>query len=83
MIGIAVLLSALALIIALIKRGRLWKFVLIFIALSILAFFITNHYVNSCGQDFCGIGQAVIGSAVSVGFAVAAVACAFQPKRAK
>jgi hypothetical protein len=83
MIGIAILSSLVAIIIAAIKRGRLWKLVLIFTALSILAFFITEHYVNSCGQDFCGIGQALIGSLISLGFALAAVVCAFQPRQSK
>jgi hypothetical protein len=84
MIGIAVLLSLVAIIVALVKRGHLWKLVLIFVALSILTFFITNYYVNSCSyNDFCGIGEALIGSLISLGFALAAVVCAFQPKRSK
>lgn len=86
MIGIAILLSAFAIIVALIKRGRLWKLVLAFCALSILAFFVTYHYANSCGQgpeDFCGIGAGIIGSIISLVFALAAVVCAFQPKQAK
>jgi hypothetical protein len=83
MIGIAIPLSLVAIIIAIIKRGHLWKLVLIFVALSILTFFATEHYVNSCGQDFCGIGQALIGSLISLGFALAAVVCAFQPRRPK
>jgi hypothetical protein len=81
MIGIAVLLSLLAVIVALVKRGRLWKLVLIFVVLSISTFLITNYYVNSCKADFCGIGQALIGSLIFLGFALAAVICAFQPKR--
>jgi predicted MFS family arabinose efflux permease len=83
MTGIAVLLSLLAIVVALIKRGHLWKLVLIFVTLSILSFLITNYYVNSCKEDFCGIGQALIGSVISLGFALAAVIGAFQPKRSK
>jgi hypothetical protein len=85
MIGIAVLLSLFAIIVAIVKRGRLWKLVLTFVALSILTFFITYHYANSnsCDNDFCGIGYGIIGSLISLGFALAAVVCAFQPKRSK
>lgn len=83
MIGIAVLLSLVAIVIAIIKRGPLWKLMLVFVALSILTFVITNYYVNSCREDFCGIGQALIGSVISLALALAAVVCAFRPKRLK
>ncbi len=83
MISIGILLSLVAVGVALVKRGRLWKQVLVFVALSVLTFLITNWYVNSCSENFCGIGQALIGSLISMVFSLAAVFCAFQPKRLK
>lgn len=81
MIGIVVVLNVIAILVAVIKKGPLWKFVLLFIALSILSFVLAERYVNSCGQDFCGIGQGIVGSLLSLGFALAAVLCAFQSKQ--
>ena len=83
MIGFVLLLSVVAGVVALIKRGRLWKLVLVFAVFSALTLFITNHYVTTCGDDFCGIGQALIGSCVAFGFALVAAVCAFWPKRIK
>ncbi len=81
MIGIALLLSLVAIILTIVRRRGHWKLVLVLAGLSIATFSLVGLYANSCSGDFCGIGQAVIGSVVGLVLAVAAVIVAYLPNR--
>ena len=83
MIGLALLISILAFIIALFKKGP-YKFqVFLLVALAIISFLITLHFTNhkDPNNPFSGIGAAIIGSVVIVFLSFAALGLSLYNKR--
>jgi hypothetical protein len=86
MIGIALILSVLALVIAIIKKGRYLKLVLGLTIFCILTFLITYKLANPiCSPNttcnpFAGLGPAIIGSAIMLLAALTALVLSFQKK---
>ena len=84
MIGLALIISFVSIVIALIKKSR-FRLQVVFLAIGCVAIFaITYHYANpTCPPNvtcnpFAGIGPAIIGSAIGLIVSLASLILAFR-----
>lgn len=83
MIGLAFILSLVAIVIAIIKKSRFMKMVILLAVLSIITFFVTVHFTNrhDAQNPFAGIGYAIIGSITATVLSLTALILSFKQKR--
>jgi nicotinamide riboside transporter PnuC len=82
MIGLALILSIAAAVIALLKRGRYNKQVFVLVALTVITLAVTMHFTNhkDANNPFASIGPAILGSLIATILSVSALAISFIKK---
>ena len=83
MIGLAFILSFVALVIAILKKSRFMKLVVLLAVLAVVTFFVTVHFTNQhdAQNPFAGIGYAIIGSIVATVLSLTALLLSFKQQR--
>ena len=83
MIGLAFIFSLVAIVIAILKKSRFMKLVIILAVLAVITFFVTVHFTNrhDAQNPFAGIGYAIIGSITITVFSLTALFLSFKQKR--
>ena len=83
MIGLAFILSLVAIVVAILKKGRFMKLVILLAVLTVITFFITVHFTNrhDAQNPFAGIGYAIIGSITATVLSLTALILSFKQKQ--
>ena len=83
MIGIAFMISFVALVVAIRKKSRFMKVVILLAVLSVITFFVTVHFTNrhDAQNPFAGIGYAIIGSITVTVLSLTALILSFKQKQ--
>ena len=83
MIGLAFILSIVAVVIAILKKSRFMKLVILLAVLTVITFFITAHFTTRYDPQnpYAGIGYAIIGSIIVTVLSLTALILSFKQKR--
>lgn len=83
MIGLALIFSFVATVIAILKKSRFMNLVILFAVLTVITFFVTVHFTNrhDAQNPFAGIGYAIIGSITATVLSLASLILSFKQKR--
>jgi Ca2+/H+ antiporter len=67
------------------RKSRYWKISVVLLIIVALAFWYLAEYLSDhCSPDYCGLGYATAGQAISImAFVIAVVLGMFGPKRKK
>ena len=83
MIGLAFILSLVAIVVAVLKKSRFMKVVILLALLTVITFFVTVHFTNrhDAQNPFAGIGYAIIGSITAAVLSLTALILSFKQQR--
>lgn len=83
MIGLFFILSIVAVVIAMLKKSRFKRLVILLAALTVITFFVTIHFTTRYDPQnpYAGIGYAIIGSIIVTVLSVTALFLSFKQKR--
>lgn len=83
MIGLAFILSFVAIVVAVLKKSRFTKVVILLAVLTVITFFVTVHFTNrhNAQNPFAGIGYAIIGSITVTVLSLTALILSFKQKQ--
>ena len=83
MIGLAFILSFVAIVVAILKKSRFMKVIILLAVLTVITFFATVHFTNrhDAQNPFAGIGYAIIGSITATVLSLTALILSFKRKQ--
>lgn len=83
MIGLAFILSFVAIVVAILKKSRFMKVIILLAVLTVITFFVTVHFTNrhDAQNPFAGIGYAIIGSITVTVLSLTALILSFKQKQ--
>ena len=83
MIELAFILSTVAIVIAILKKSRYMKLVILLAVFTVITFFVTAHFTTGYDPQnpYAGIGYAIIGSIIVMILSSTALILSFKQKR--